>query len=250
MASPLPPQMQIPPPPSQAPSVAPVPPSSTTPPPGWYTANPYYAYTAAYYEAQRREQVERTGTGLLLIAIGFFLSWVPIISYIGDLVAFIGALLVILSRRAFGPKHARNVFWSIIVFVVGIASAVVSIFIASLLVSNALVSTSTFGDPYLYVGTVWEVFLGLIVVLFVYELELTTGRILLWVAYTGGIVTTIVNTFITSTVNSGITTNFLGSLFLAGLISLIPAVLNGLAYLLARERIVHGEIPTPQQLTR
>jgi hypothetical protein len=244
--------MQVP-PPAQVPSVTPVPPPSMTPPPGWYPANPYYAYTAAYYEAQRREQVDRTGTGILLIAIGFFLSWVPIISFIGDLVAFIGALLVILGRRAFGPKHARNVFWSILIFVGGIVSVIVTFFFALFLyVSNpqGSIATSTFGNPYLYVALVWEAFLGLIVVLFVYELELKTGRILLWIAYAGGLVATIVNTFIISTLNLVTASNLLGSLFLTGLVSLIPAVLNGLAYLLARERIVHGEIPTPQQLTR
>jgi hypothetical protein len=224
------------------------------PPQPWYPPpQQYYGYTAAYYEFQRREQIDRTATGLLLIAIGFFLSWVPFIAAIGYLLEIIGAILVIMGRRVFGPKQARNVFWSIIIFIVGIVAVVVTVFIVIFLViayPGSPINPSPFANSYLLVALVWAAFIGLVEVLFVYELELTTGRILLWCGYAGSLVTTTVNIYVIPNITTNFTTNIFGVLFLNGLVSLTPAIIKGVAYMLARERIVHGEIPTPQQLTR
>ncbi len=190
---------------------------------------------------------------MLLIAIGFFLSWVQFVGGIGYLLEIIGALLVIMGRRVFGPKQARNVFWSIIIFVVGIVAVVVTVFIAifvAIAYLGSVGNASPFGNSFLIVGLVWAAFIGLVEVLFVYELELTTGRILLWCGYAGSLTTTTVNLYVIPNIFTNFYPNPFVVLFLNGLVSLVPAVIKGVAYLLARERIVHGEVPTPQQLAR
>lgn len=188
-----------------------------------------------------------------MIAIGFFLSWVPFVGAVGYLLEIIGAILVIMGRRAFGPKQARNVFWSIIIFIIGIVATVVTAF--TVLFAAFTTPSSTGGvfpvvNYFLFVDLVWVGFIGFVEVLLIYELELTTGRILLWLGLTGSLVTTTINLLVVPNIISGLNANIFAVLFLNGLVSLAPALVKGVAYLLARERIVHGDIPTPQQLGR
>ena len=76
----------------------------------------YYGYVASYYETARANAIERTKTGLLLIVIGFVISWIPIVGAVGGILELVGAILVILGRHPFGPDHARNILLSIIIF--------------------------------------------------------------------------------------------------------------------------------------
>ena len=224
------------------------------PPQGWYPPpQQYYAYAAAFYEAQRREQVDRTGSGLLVMAIGFFLSWVPFVGAVGYLLEIIGAILVIMGRRAFGPKQARNVFWSIIIFIIGIVATVVTaitILFATFVNFSSPGSVSPLVNYFPLVDLVWVGFIGFVEVLLIYEMELTTARLFLWLGLAGSLVTTTINLYVIPNITSGINANIFPVLFLNGLVSLTPAMFKGVAYLLARERIVHGEIPTLQQLGR
>src|SRR5437773_6610705 len=87
-------------------------------------SSPFYGLTASYYATERTREIDRTKTGLLVISIGFFLSWVPILGMIGNLFQLVGAILVILGRNAFGPVHARNVIWSILTFVIAIVAGI------------------------------------------------------------------------------------------------------------------------------
>ena len=65
-----------------------------------------------------------------MLVIGFFLGWIPVAGAVGGLLELIGAILVILGRHAFGHEHARNVIWSIIIFVVAIVVTVVAVVVA------------------------------------------------------------------------------------------------------------------------
>src|SRR5262249_45181910 len=76
----------------------------------------------AAYEFQSRTEIDRTKTGLLLLIFGVLLGPVPYISFVGGILALIGAILVILGRKAFGSDHSRNTIWSIIIYVVGFAA--------------------------------------------------------------------------------------------------------------------------------
>src|SRR5213592_907352 len=61
------------------------------------------------WDAERRKQIDRTKTGVLLLLIGTLIGWLPIIGVLGGLLVLIGAILVILGRKAFGAAHSRNV---------------------------------------------------------------------------------------------------------------------------------------------
>ena len=169
-----------PPAPGYAPG--PVAPPAYMPPPG-------YGY-AGMWEAERARQVDRTKTGILLLLVGTLIGWIPFasIGLIGGLLLLIGAILVILGRKAFGPKHSRNVILSLVLFLVGIVGAVV---LAILVVAATLGSFVT-PDPATVLGALNTLLIGAIIltavsglasVLFTYELQSNLGRVLLWAGY-------------------------------------------------------------------
>src|SRR5881296_2292219 len=188
----------------------------------------YYGYLSTYYETARANAIDRSKTGLLLLIIGFVISWIPIV----------GAILVILGRHTFGPDHARNVLLSIIIFVIATAVVVVAaIFtlISELLLfapGGPLVPASFFGGFFVAVLIGIAIF-GIAEVLFTYALQTSSGRILLGCGYASTISTSSLTFFVLNNVPN------------VSVISIIPALLYGYAYYLARERIVHGEMPAP-----
>src|SRR3989454_7873361 len=70
------------------------------------------------WDAERRKQIDRTKTGLLLLLIGGLISWIPIIGVFGALLLLIGAILVILRRKAFGSTHPRKRVTGVVLFFV------------------------------------------------------------------------------------------------------------------------------------
>src|SRR3989442_8726974 len=95
-----------------------------TPPPA-YPAYPGYGYGASPWEAERQKQINRTKSGLLLMLIGGLISWLPFgIGILGSILLLIGAIFVILGRKAFGAGHSRNVVIAIVVFFVGVIGAI------------------------------------------------------------------------------------------------------------------------------
>lgn len=57
--------------------------SAVPPPPSWS------------YEARRA--IDRTSTGLVLLAVSFLLIWVPLIDLLGGLLSLIGVVLLLLG---------------------------------------------------------------------------------------------------------------------------------------------------------
>jgi|SRR5207249_3495333 len=218
---------------------------STPSMPATSPASPFYGFTTAYYVTERAREIDRTKTGLLVISVGFFVSWVPILGMIGNLFQLVGAILVILGRDAFGPVHARNVIWSIVTFVIaivaGIAVGVVLVFSALANYqyspgSAPLSFSSLMGGGY-YAGIIVGVAIfGVAEVLFTYALQEKTGRILLWCGYGGTTAASSVSFFLLNNIS------YVNSLLYLG-----PSILYGYAYYMARQRIVRGEIPTSLQ---
>ena len=68
----------------------------------------------------------RVDTGLLLFIIAFAMLWVPYLSYLGDLLAFIGVILLGLGRHAFDEMFRRWVVRGGVLVVLGIAVAFVA----------------------------------------------------------------------------------------------------------------------------
>jgi hypothetical protein len=195
--------------------------------------------------------------------VSFLIGWIPLIQLIGLILAIIGAILVILGRKAFGPRHATFVVVSVILYVVSLV--ITRIFLAWFLVATFQAST---GGPRVLLSAFWP-FVGGVIgagalagvakVLFVHELEKPIGRYLLYAALVATIVVPIatvlvlVATFneILIAIANGTITNpndpRLAPLYDAGntlaLVGGIPSVLFGVAYLLAWQRVERKEIP-------
>jgi hypothetical protein len=212
---------------------------------------PYDGSAAAYWEHRRAGNIDKTKTGLLLLIIGLALSWIPLIGAIGGLVALIGALLVILGREAFGREHARNTILALIVFFVGIGVTIVGSVILFFAAFSYRTGPGSIGQPsFAWIGVasiIGGAITGVSEVLLTYALQLNTGRILLWTAYAASIAISIVNFLFIVPFFNGTGTGLLvfPTVFLTIFLGIIPALLYAVAYYLARQRIVHREIPSP-----
>ncbi len=175
-ATPMPSAAGFPPPPVSEPGFIRPPP----PPPG-------------VYGFQR--DIDRTRTGVLLLAVGAFLSWVPVIGLLGGLLTLVGAILVILGRAAFGEKHARNVGIAIVLFIIGFIGGLVlaggvlsSVEQAAALPPDQLQATVVSAFNTLLLGAIiLGVITGPATVFFLWELLNPTGRILILASYLAGI---------------------------------------------------------------
>jgi hypothetical protein len=210
---------------------------------------PYpYGSAAGYWEYHRAHKIDNTKTGLLLLIIGLAISWIPVIGAIGGLVALIGALLVILGREAFGREHARNAILALIVFFVGIGVTIVGfvvLFFAAF--SYRTGPINIFQPTFAWLGVITVIgggVTGISEVLLTYALQLSTGRILLWTAYAASIAISVANFLFVLPFFGGAGVVF-SAFFLQSFLGIIPALLYAAAYYLARQRIVHREIPSP-----
>jgi len=220
------------------------------------------------WDAERRKQIDRTKTGLLLLLIGGLISWIPIIGLLGALLLLIGAILVILGRKAFGSTHARNVVIAIVLFFVGIVVGIIAgvLFAAAVFAAVASQNPATAGPALasafntLLVGAIVAAAIsGIASVLFTYALQKQTGRVLLWAGYAANLaisiaIFAIIAPLISNAVNqsvSGGTYNpaplaaLQGQLTALGYLSVVPALLFAAATYLAWSRVSHGEIPAP-----
>ena len=204
--------------------------------------------------------------------IGTLLGPVPLITFIGGILSLIGAILVILGRKAFGPEHSRNAIWSIIIYIVGFviiiigviafAFAIISATIASrsgnmtdlTVIAQAL--TSSF-DGLLIAGIVGGAVSSIAYVLFTYQLQNRNGRIILWAAYASSMAIGLINAIIVSALLSdAIQRSIAGGILnpdplralqnqlqALGLLGFIPAALYATALYLVWSRIGRGELP-------
>lgn len=215
------------------------------------------------YEFSR--DVDRTRTGVLLLAVGTLLSWIPVIGLLGGLLTLIGAILVIMGRAAFGEKHARNVGIAILLFVIGLiggftlAGGVLSaagewVSLPPDQLQTAVVSAFST----LLVGAiVLGVITGPATVFFLWELLNPTGKTLILISYLVGIVIAcVVYAVIMGQVSAALSAAFATSPPDVGpivaldnqinglkLLGALPSVLTAAAAGLAWSRIDSGEIP-------
>jgi hypothetical protein len=212
-------------------------------------AQPYpYGSAAGYWEHQQASRIDHTKTGLLLLIIGLALSWIPLIGAVGGLVALIGALLVILGRGAFGREHSRNAILALIVFFVGVGVTIVGFVLLFFLAFSLRAGPSSIVQPFAWFGIVSIVggaVTGISEVLLTYALQLSTGRVLLWTAYAASIAISIVNLVFILPIFNGTGGFLFPAIFVTAFLGIIPAMLYAVAYYLARQRIVHREIPSP-----
>lgn len=236
---------------------APLAPAPSAMAPAVSGAAPYgYPAPATGHDWQR--QVDRTRTGIFLLLVGSLLSWEPYgISILGDLLLFIGAILVILGRKAFGPTHSRNVVVSILLFVVGIFIILIVAVVALLPSLPSLANTGGVMTPALQAaannaeltGSIASaIVIGIAEVLFTYALQLQRGRLLLWAGYGANLAVTVTLYVIMSPVYSLVATQAdldaaTSMQTLYSLLAVVPALLFAAADYLAWSRINRREIP-------
>lgn len=208
-------------------------------------ANPFSQFMSSYYATEPAKAVERTKNGLLVISISFFVSWIPVLGIFAYAFEVVGAILVILGRKSFGPTHARNVIWSIMISILAfVSAAIVGVAIVVSTLSNPQYNPSA-GPPspssdFALFSTgviIATAIFGIALVLLTYAFQLKSGKILLWSGYVSAVAASIVSELLLRNVQ-----------YLNMLPQLAPGILFGYAYYLARSRIVHGEIPQPTVL--
>ena len=261
---------------------SPVPPSAAPPagaPPAIpaypvYPGYAPYAYGPPPWEAERRKQIERTKVGVLLLLFGALISWIPLIGAVGGLLTLIGAIFVIVGRKAFGTVHRRNVVISIILFFIGLAFAVVGALIVVLAALGVVSGTtseaalaaalSSAFTNILVVAAVASFISGLASVFFTYALQKMEGRIVLWAAYGATIGIQVAILVVTLPLIPGIAASMAHEIVATGrvnpteitnavsgataglsLLSVTPAMLYAAANYLAWTRVNKGEIPGP-----
>ncbi len=226
------------------------------------TPTPYPQSPAPYpgsYEFERARGVDRTKTGALLLLIGSLISWIPFVAVIGYLLILIGAILVILGRKAFGTQHARNVVVSIVLFIVGIlvvlgvaVAALISNLAGSIGPGGSVVLTPALQAAALSAGLLGGIVaafvIGIAELLFTYGLQAQPGRILLWAAYGANVALSFAMFLLLSPLASSVVTqaDYATLAALQGtyaLLGAVPALLFAAADYLAYSRINRGEIP-------
>ncbi|MEE9163257.1 MAG: hypothetical protein V3U17_00445 [Thermoplasmata archaeon] len=209
-------------------------------------------------EFARQKQIDRTKTGLLLLFIGVLLSWVPYVGFVGGIIFLVGAILVILGRKAFGPAHSRNVLIALALFVAGIVGLVAVL----VLLVNAIITTVVPTTPEEVLALITTYIPALLVVggisglsypLLAHAVSSRTGQILLWVGYaaTLGILAvtyiTLIGIFEAAaaipTDPFGFLTAFLTAFITIFLLFVVSSVLYAVGYYLAYSRVHRGEIP-------
>jgi hypothetical protein len=228
--------------------------------------SPGYDYAAVLQDQQTRE-VGRTKTGLLLIMFGIILGPLPYVNFLGGILAIVGAILVILGRRAFGETHSQNTIWSIVIYCVGIVIVIAaSVAFTSSVVSasvnaggvNSTTLAQTLASSFngLLVGAaVGGAVIGLANVLFTYAIQNHTGRVLLWCGYAASIAVSIIEFIIIGPlISNAASQSFAGTTYdpapfstlqiqlqAVALLGFIPAGLYAIAFYLAWSRIDQGE---------
>ena len=239
---------------------------SSIPPP-----SPAFNY-AAYFPDQQTREIGRTKTGLLLIIVGILLAPLPYVNLLGGLLSIVGAILVIIGRKAFGAVHSRNTVWSIAIYCLGIVIAIAaSLAFASEVVrgsisnaggpinSTALVqSIASSFDTLLIGAAVGGAIVGLANVLFTYAIQNRNGRILLWCAYAASIAVSIVEiiiigplisnaaaqSFTGTTYDPAPFSNLQSQLRAVALLGFIPAGLYATAFYTVWSRLDKGGTPS------
>ena len=221
-------------------------------------AAPAYGYAAPPMNYDSPRQVDRTKTGILLLLFGSLISWLPYgIGAIGDILLLVGAILVILGRKAFGPTHSRNVVLSIVLFCIGIlivlVVAIVALIpsVASIVSSNGVLTPAVRAaaqNAGLSAAIASAVVVGIAEVLFTYALQAPKGRLLLWLGYGTNLGVAIAIFLVLSPVYTAVTTQAdfdraFSQQLVYSVLAVLPSILFAGADYLAWSRIKRGEIP-------
>lgn len=200
----------------------------------------------------------RTATGLLLCYLGFAVSWIPYIKYLGEFLIFIGFIYLFLGRQAFTYRHARFIVLSFVFFILAFIAEIFIILSLGLSLFNSKSSVGSTSAAFIgsVIALMVVAFIGIIYqVLGAYELSDKRGKALLVAAFLMEI-SIAVSAFLFSSgslqyaLQQAIFNNNNSSIFgleaksrLLDYAGAIPLILLAIAYYFARSRILDGIIP-------
>jgi hypothetical protein len=211
--------------------------------------------------------IDRTKTGLMLLLVGAVITVIPFVGFIGTILAAIGAILIILGRRAFGDRHSKYVLFSVGTYCFGFVVVVIAAIIFAFSIATAASTATSPSQLIPIVSSALNSFLiGVIVggaitsfsfVLITYAIQNQTGRILLWLAYGVSLalevaIFLIITPQFSSALNASIASGtynsapidaLRGQISSLGVVNLIPYTLYAIAYYLVYSRVNRGEIP-------
>lgn len=158
--------------------------------PGKFPSQPI-DHALARLKPEQQARITRTRAGIFLIFVGIIFQPIPTLALYAGLAILAGVVLIFLGRRALGPRHQRYALRSFILVIVGQATTFVGTFVVIILfglaVSNGttdLVSalSTLFLSLYLVI-VIGDVVTTLGIVFLTYDLQDSTGRALLWSAF-------------------------------------------------------------------
>lgn len=220
----------------------------------------------------RQKKVQRTGTGILLLILAVLLQWIPLVEIVGLIVGAIGVVLIILGADAFPQRHARFVWTSVSLYLIGfLAALVLGVGFASTVSSlpanasgSAAASTLLAAFDGLITGALVSLaFLSVSQALIVFDLEGGWGKTLLLSAVVVQMVISVLlfALVLDPLVHAAVSQAFAsGTLDLAPivaaddqirgmsgytLLNALPAVLFGVGYSEAYRRLTRGALPQP-----
>lgn len=209
--------------------------------------------------------IGRTQNGILLLAVSLILGPIPYLMYLGFVLGLVGAILVILGRKAFGQHHSNLVKFSVGIWIVGIIAGIIVGSSYGYDVTSAVSANNSQAEVAQALSNAFNTLVigllissaiaGLSQILITYALQTTPGRLLLFLGYAigialGVIVLSIISPQVNTAVSQAILTQDLTPLNdlrtqsqLLGLVGIIPAIISASAFYLAYLRVANGEIP-------
>jgi len=204
---------------------------------------------------------DQTPQGLLFLAIGFLIGWIPFIGLIGGILTLVGLIYVYNGRDDLGPEHHRTVVRGLVLIVVGVAGGFATSAIAAfVLFESVAVSIGGTGSPagpslggsvilLVALATASAVLGALGRVLLVWVPADRSARIVLWAGFALlvpiSVVAAVLPLWVFSSALSASSTASYDSWTLGlDLLDVVPAVLFAWAYLSVRARL-RGDGPPP-----
>ena len=218
--------------------------------------------------------ITHTKTGLTLLVLAVLLQWIPVIQYLGLVLGAVGAILMALGRRPFGDRHAWLTQGSVLLYLIAFVGelVVVASFANSVAALGSTLSPSvagTFLDDWHGLeeaAVVAVVLTSVSYALIAFELEDTTGRLLLvvgialQVVISVALLVTVLDPILTQAVTRAFASNppdvsvleaadaQINGLSGLKMLNAIPAVLFAAGYAWAWRRVARGVIPPAPRL--
>jgi hypothetical protein len=183
--------------------------------------------TTPFFDSETSTARRRTITGLSLMVVAFVLNWIPYVNYLGELLALIGIIFLILGRWGFDLQHHSFVvggavlllilliagFIAGIAFVASVAGDAQSSMTASQLSSTLQGQVDAFFVATMVLGSIS----GFAYLLMPYGLADRWTRTILWVAFVAQVlVSVVVLAVLLPITNSAISQATSGTTFDAG----------------------------------